>query len=252
MSDALLWGLVQGLTEFLPVSSSGHLVLVPELLGREPPSLATSAVLHLGTLLALLVYFRAEVAEVLRLTPHGRVLLRWLAIGTIPAAVIGFTLGGQIEKLEDEATFVAVMLMVTGLALLSTRFITIGERRIDDSTIKDPILLGIGQAFALIPGLSRSGFTMVPGMQRGFTRTEAARYAFLLGIPAIAGAGVLQFIELSGTDAGVPAELWAGVAVAAVSGYASIAFLLRLLRRAGLTPFGVYCVFAGLVALLVV
>ena len=170
MSDAVLWGLIQGLTEFLPISSSGHLVLVPELLDRTVPSLATSAVLHLGTLAAVLIYFRQEVREVVTLTPEGRQLLRLLVIGTLPAAIIGLALGSQIDELDDSPTLVAVMLVVTGLVLLATRFISVGRRALEDSTNRDAILIGIGQGIALIPGLSRSGFTMTAGLAREFDR----------------------------------------------------------------------------------
>jgi undecaprenyl-diphosphatase len=252
MADAVLWGLVQGLTEFLPISSSGHLVLVPEILGREGPSLATSAVLHLGTLLAILVYFRREVREIVRFSPEGRNLARWLVIGTIPAAVLGLLLREPLEEFNETPRAVAVALFLTGVALLATGTIASGRRRVQDSSNLDALLIGIGQALALIPGVSRSGATIGAGLGRRFDRAEAARYAFLLGIPAIAGAGLLEFVDLAGSEAGIPGETWIGLAVAAVSGYAAIALLLGLIRRAGLVPFGAYCVVAGAVAFFVV
>jgi undecaprenyl-diphosphatase len=249
MLDAILWGLIQGLTEFLPISSSGHLVLVPAVLGRGGPDLATSAVLHLGTLAAVLVYFRGEVREMLGLTEYGKRLLRLLVIGTIPAAAIGFAFRGGFEKLNDNPRYVAVALIVTGIFLFSTRWIPSGRRVITDSTNVDAAALGFGQALALIPGVSRSGSTIAAGLARSFDREAAARYSFLLGIPAIAGAGLLEFVDLARDGGGVTTATWVGMGVAAISGYAAIAILLRLIRRVGLMPFGIYCVSFGALAL---
>ena len=121
MLEAAFWGLIQGLTEFLPISSSGHLVLVPALLGQEPPDLATSAMLHLGTLVAVLVYFRRDVVDVLTFTEKGKRLLTLVLIGTIPAAVLGLTLESQFEWLNERPRGVALTLLITGVALFSTR-----------------------------------------------------------------------------------------------------------------------------------
>jgi undecaprenyl-diphosphatase len=252
MLEAAFWGLIQGLTEFLPISSSGHLVLVPALLGQDPPDLATSAMLHLGTLLAVLIYFRREMLDILTWNEKGRRLLMLLLIGTIPAAVLGLTLEAQFEWLNERPTAVAIALLLTGIALFSTRWIKRGTKESAEATVKDTIIMGFGQAVALIPGVSRSGSTISTGLLRGFTDAEAARYSFLLGIPAIAGAGVFEGMEALDGASGVGGEILVGVLVAAVSGYAAIAFLLRLIGRSGLSPFGVYCVVAAIVALLVV
>ena len=251
MLEAAFWGLIQGLTEFLPISSSGHLVLVPALLGQEPPDLATSAMLHLGTLLAVLVYFRREVTEVVTFTEKGRRLLALLLVGTIPAAILGLSLESQFETLNENPRGVAVALLLTGFALFATRWIRRGERTTEDATMKDTIIMGFGQALALIPGVSRSGSTISTGLLRGFTDAEAARYSFLFGIPAIAGAGVFEGKDLLDSGGGIGAEILVGVAVAAISGYFAIAFLLRLIGRTGLSPFGLYCIVVATVALLV-
>ncbi len=252
MLEAAFWGLIQGLTEFLPISSSGHLVLVPALLGQEPPDLATSAMLHLGTLVAVLVYFRREVVEVITFTDKGKRLLTLVLIGTIPAAVIGLTFESQVDALNERPTGVAIALLVTGVVLFATRWLDRGDRTVEQATIKDTVIMGFGQAVALIPGVSRSGSTISAGLLRGFTHAEAARYSFLLGIPAIAGAGLLKGKDLIDSGTGISGEILVGVVVAAVSGYAAIAFLLRLIGRSGLAPFGIYCMVAGLVALMVV
>lgn len=252
MLDAALWGLIQGLTEFLPISSSGHLVLVPELLGREGPDLATSAVLHLGTLLAVLVYFRREVGEVVRFTRWGRKLLLLLVIGTIPAAVLGLIFESPLERFNDTPRAVAVALALAGVVLILTGLIPRGTRSADDIDQKDAALIGFGQALALIPGVTRSGMTIGTGMGRSLDVHEAARFSFLLGIPAIAGAGLLQFIELAGEEGGISTDTLVGLAVAAVAGYVAISGLMRVIRAAGLAPFGAYCVVAGVIAFVLV
>ncbi len=252
MLEAAFWGLIQGLTEFLPISSSGHLVLVPALLGQDPPDLATSAMLHMGTLLAVLIYFRREVVEVATFTEKGRRLLLLLLVGTIPAAVLGLTLNSQFEGLNERPRGIAVALFITGVVLFSTRWIRRGSRTAAEATYKDTILIGLGQAVALIPGVSRSGSTISTGLLRGFSDAEAARYSFLLGIPAIAGAGVFEGKDLLDSGSSVGAEIFLGVAVAAISGYVAIAFLLRLIGRTGLSPFGLYCMVAATVAFILV
>lgn len=251
MLETAFWGLIQGLTEFLPISSSGHLVLVPALLGQEPPDLATSAMLHLGTLFAVLIYFRKEVVEVLTFTDKGRRLLVLVLIGTIPAAVLGLTLESQFEWLNDRPRGVATALLITGLVLFLTRWLPVRSKTVEEATVKDTILVGLGQAVALIPGVSRSGATISTGLLRGFTHAEAARYSFLLGIPAIAGAGLFEGKDLLDSGATIGGDLMVGVAVAAISGYAAIAFLLRLITRSGLSPFGIYCMIAAITALII-
>lgn len=256
MLSAIIWGLVQGLTEFLPISSSGHLVIVPAYLQRagfdvSPPSLAVSAVLHLGTLIAVLVYFRRDVWTVLRFRtePEGRRLILLVAIGTIPA-VIGLPLEGTLERFQETVANVGWSLIATGGILVVGQRLAGGLRTLVEGRVPDAIVVGIAQAFALIPGISRSGITIAAGNGRRFQPVEAARYSFLLGIPAIAGAGVTQLPEVleGGASSG---ELLLGLAVAALSGYLAITWLLAALRRIGLTPFAVYCLGVGLITILV-
>ncbi|MGD2102556.1 MAG: undecaprenyl-diphosphate phosphatase [Acidimicrobiia bacterium] len=250
MLAAIIWGLVQGLAEFLPVSSSGHLVVVPEFLDQlgldiEPPSLAVSAVLHLGTLIAVLAYFRADVMRVLRLRrdPEGRKIATLVAVGTIPA-LAGFPLKDTIETLQEDVTKVGVALIATGVILLLGQRFAHGRRQVVDASPLDAFVIGVGQALALVPGISRSGATIATGNGRGLEPSESARFAFLLGIPTIAGAGLLSLPDL--LDAGTfDAELVVALVVAAVSGYAAIAFLLSAIRRVGLIPFAIYCFIVG-------
>ncbi|MEA1903972.1 MAG: undecaprenyl-diphosphate phosphatase [Actinomycetota bacterium] len=256
MLEAIVWGLVQGLTEFLPISSSGHLVIVPAFLAEmgmdiAPPALAVSAVLHLGTLLAVLVYFREDVAKVLRFRTNdeGRTIAKLVAIGTIPA-IIGLPLESSLDSFQATVSNVGWALMATGVVLVIGQRLATGDRRLPEGRVPDAVTVGIAQAFALIPGISRSGMTISAGNGRGFNPLEAARFSFLLGIPAIAGAGLISLPDLVATDQfGV--ELIAGFAVAAVSGYAAIAILLAALRRIGLLPFAAYCLGVGLLTVVV-
>lgn len=256
MLAAVIWGLIQGLTEFLPVSSSGHLVVVPAFLEKlgveiEPPSLAVSAVLHLGTLLAVLIYYRADVARVLRLRsdPEGRKIALLVAVGTIPA-LVGLPLADTLDQFQQTVSNVGWTLMATGLILIVGQRLAVGMRVLMEGRVPDAVVVGIAQAFALIPGISRSGITISAGNGRKFTPVEAARYSFLLGIPAIAGAGLSQLLDLSGSGE-VGLELLVGMVAAAVSGYFAIAWLLAALRRAGLYPFAAYCLAIGLLTVLV-
>lgn len=250
MLAAIIWGLVQGLTEFLPISSSGHLVIVPEVLDRlgmdiAPPSLAVSAVLHLGTLIAVLVYFRADVIRALRFRsdPEGRTIALLVLIGTVPA-LIGLPLRDRIESLQEDVTKVGVALIATGVILVVGQAFAKGRRRLAEGRVPDALVIGVAQAFALIPGISRSGVTIAAGNSQGLEPTEAARFSFLLGIPAIAGAGLLSLPDLFESGA-FGLELVIGLVVAAISGYAAIALLLAVLRRIGLLPFALYCFVVG-------
>ena len=256
MFDAIVWGLVQGLTEFLPISSSGHLVLVPALLAEAgvdigEPSLTVSAVLHLGTLLAVLIFYRSDLARLLnfRRDPQARRTLGILALGTIPA-VIGLPLRSGLESIEENPPIVAGAWLATGLILVVAERLPRDTRRLEGAGARDAIWVGVAQAFALIPGISRSGSTITMATARGFDRTEAARFSFLLAVPTIAGAGLLSVTELDGGD-GSAGAIFVGFAVAAISGYAAIAVLLRLISTRGFLPVAVYCFAVGALALAV-
>lgn len=252
MFEAIIWGLVQGFTEFLPISSSGHLVLIPELLGTAPPSLAASAVLHLGTLAAVIAYYRKDLVELLsfRRNPIARRTLMLLVVGSLPAG-IGFFLRDSITALQASTTAVSVALIVTGLVLWFSDQFPLGDRIIASLRLPDAVIIGLGQALALIPGISRSGMTITAALGRSMERSEAARFSFLLGIPAIAAAGTLELIDLAGSGTGVAGTLWVGVAMAAISGYAAMAILLRIFVSRGMVPFALYVVVAGIVGLVV-
>ena len=234
MLEAMLWGLIQGLTEFLPISSSGHLVLVPAFLGVEPPDLATSALLHLGTLIAVLAYYRHDLIKLVhfRRDAEARRILTLLIIGTIPATV-GIALTKQLSSFQESTTAVAVALLVTGVVLVASGFITRRARTLENANLSDALLVGVAQATALLPGISRSGMTITAALGRGLSGVEAARFSFLLAVPAIAGGGLIEMVEMLDGD-GIPSDVWIGVLVAAVSGYLAIAFLIKTLVRLGL------------------
>jgi undecaprenyl-diphosphatase len=244
---AALLGLVQGLTEFLPISSTAHLRIVPTLLGQDDPGPAFTAVLQLGTLVAVCIYFardlfitvpRAMVRE--PRSPHG--LLPWkLALGTAPIVVAGVLLKDWIEGDFRSLYVVAGALIGVGVVMAWIDARANGARIAVELGWVDALLIGGAQACALVPGVSRSGATICMALVLGTTRSEAARYSFLLGIPAIAGAGVFEMndaIDQLGADALAP--LLVGTAVSAITGYLSIAWLIRFLGTRRLVPFAVY------------
>jgi undecaprenyl-diphosphatase len=246
---AALWGLIQGLTEFLPVSSSGHLVLIPALFHLDQPTLATTVMLHVGTLLAVVAYYRRDLLLLLRFRNNAVARRLWmlLIIGTIPAAAVGLAFKNPIDTVFETPWIAAVMLMVTGAVLAFSVLVARGARRLAQGRWTDGLVVGLAEAFALLPGVSRSGMTITAGMAQGFERSEAARYSFLLAIPAIAGAGLFDGIDLARSGGFTP-NLLVGMAVAAIVGYVAIAFLLRVLQRVGLLPFAAYCLAAGAIA----
>ncbi len=250
MFNAIFWGIIQGLTEFLPISSSGHLVLVPALLGQEGPDLATSAMLHLGTLGAVLVYYRSDLAAMAKFDRPARRLITLILIGSIPAAVLGLAFADRIEELISDPVVVAYFLILTGVILLATTLLRVGDKLMTNIGPRDSIVIGLAQALALIPGISRSGMTISAGMARGMEKTQSANFAFLLGIPVIAGAGLLSIVDVLSSGESIPAEVWVGMIAAGLSGYLAIAILLKLLARVGLAPFGIYCVAFGVFSII--
>ena len=257
MLAAVIWGLIQGVTEFLPVSSDGHLVVIPAFLNElgfevQPPTLATSAVLHLGTLVAMFVYFRHDVARVLRFRtdPEGRKIAFLVAIGTIPAVIIGLPLAADLNTFQTTISNVGWALIGNGVILFLGYRMASGTRRIMDMRARDSILIGLAQALALIPGISRSGTTISVGSARKIEPLEAARFSFLLGLPAVTGAGLLELYRISNAGDFEP-SLILGVVVAGITGYLAIGWLMASLKRVGLLPFAIYCLAVGALTVIV-
>ena len=255
--DAALLGLVQGITEFLPISSTAHLRIVPALLGRPDPGAAFTAVLQLGTLLAVVGFFvrdllamaRALLDPVRRRSPEGRTLV-YMVIGTVPIGVAGLLLRHAIEGPLRSLQVIASALIVVGVLMFVVDRRAGQRRDLADIVLRDAVIIGLAQVLALVPGVSRSGITLVAGMALGFRRDAAARFSFLLSVPAVAAAGVFELPKVLHGAGDNLAPLLVGLAVAAVSGYASIAWLLRFLRTRPTTLFVVYRI--GLGALLLV
>jgi len=268
--QALVLGVIQGLTEFLPISSSAHLIFVPWLLGWDDESISSlhfSAALHLGTLLAVLVYFArdwrrlitAGVRSVLerRIGSDPDRRLAWsVALGTVPAAVVGALLEDRVDALfyassdlRIALSIIAIMMLVMGaLLLLAER---LGAQRLDLAAlpIRTALAIGVAQALALVPGVSRSGSTITAGLLLGLKRETAARFSFLLATPIVLGLGIQQAYKLATERGGIPPELQTGFAVgftaSAVSGFLCIHFLLRYLQRRSTAPFIVYRFLVG-------
>jgi undecaprenyl-diphosphatase len=252
--QALIMGVVQGLTEFLPVSSSGHLIVVPFLARWDDAfinSLAFSVMLHLGTLVALLVYFRSDW---LRLVPAGLAALRdrsfqgdddrrlaWLLVAsTIPAALVGLVFSDVIEASFRHVGLVAVTLVLGGLILLIADRFGANSRSVEDVTFPIAIGIGVAQALALIPGISRSGISISAARMVGMDRESAARFAFLMATPITAGAGLFEVRKLLAGEGGIQVStlpLVVGMLASLVAGLVAIHFMLSFLRRRSLDAF---------------
>ena len=248
-------GAVQGLTEFLPISSSGHLVLAQRVIGLDPPGVLLEALLHWGTLLAVVFVFRADLLAMARsLTPRGTIEGRkeigLIAAGTVPIVVLGLLLRASMDRIFTSATVLGASLLATGLVLSLTGIIRRRAER-NQTRFLDAIVIGLAQAAALLPGLSRSGMTISAGIFAGLTPSRAARFSFLLAIPALFGAGLLSLwdaVHASGTE--TPwLGLTVGAIVAFVVGLVAIKALLALIARARLWVFSFYCVAIGILVL---
>ena len=242
--------IVQGLTEFLPISSSGHLVLVPSLVEWTDQGLAFDVAVHFGSLIAVVLFFREDIAGLIRggvqilggdvKSPQANMALA-IALGTIPAAAAGLLFAGWIEQnLRDPSVIVYTLAGYGILMALADRFAR-RDKSITDIRIRDALVIGVAQALALVPGTSRSGVTITAGRMLGFERQDAARFSFLLSAPVILLATVYKGAELVLGDAAVAwGELALGVVVSAVVAYLSIEFFMRFVSRIGLAPFAIY------------
>jgi undecaprenyl-diphosphatase len=242
---AVVLGLLQGLGEFLPISSSAHLLLVPWMLKWPPSGLEFDVALHMGTLIAVTVYFWRDLVNLVvegltkgTRTPTGR--MAWgIVIGTIPALVVGLLFENVIEEIFRQSyVTIALLLAFMGVVLYLVDRSGAKRRTLSDFRVIDGLWMGIGQSLALFPGFSRSGTTITAGLLLGYTRESAAKASFLLGWPAIAGAGILALKDMPAGS--VNAAFITGVLVSAISGYAVIAFLMDYLKRGTFLVFAVY------------
>ena len=254
--QAIVLGIVQGLTEFLPISSTGHLRIVPAFLGWEDPGAAFTAVTQLGTMLAVLLYFRADLWRIARtwLASLRRPELRgeldarmgwYILLGTIPIGIFGLAFDNQIEEGARSLYLIGSTLIVLGLLLLAAERAATHERPLEAIDRRDAIVIGFAQALALVPGVSRSGATLTAGLFLGFDRRSAARYSFLLSVPAVVLSGVFELRKIGGEGAVgfVPTAI--ATVMAFIAGYAAIAFLLRWLASHSTAVFVAYRVALG-------
>lgn len=264
--QAVLLGLVQGLTEFLPVSSSGHLVLVQKLLGVNPETdfVLFSVLLHFGTLLAVVIAFWPDIKQLvieffgwirdgfhLRDQPYRRFLVL-LLITVVPMFAV-LPVKSFVEESMGSTLIVGIMLLVTAaLLLLSERF-SHGHKTERDATWVDALVVGIMQCFAVMPGLSRSGTTIVGGMMRGFSREFSVRFAFIMSLPVILGANILEVGDAMSSVPAMPTPLYIyiiGVLVALLSGLAAIKLVRMIAKRGNFRPFFLYCTLIGIVTII--
>jgi undecaprenyl-diphosphatase len=246
--QAIVLGAVQGLTEFLPVSSSAHLILVPWLMRWQDPGLAFDVVLHLGTLLALLAYYWREWLDMGVSLADGRPLPRrllfLLIVASVPGAIIGVLLEKQAETIFRSPVLIACTLAVMGVALWAADWIGSKKRHIEDIRLLDALLIGLSQALAIIPGVSRSGATITTARILGLDRADAANFSFLMATPIIAGAGMLEVRKL--LHSGMTAQLGWGFVASAVFGIVAIAGLLSFVRTRTYRPFAIYRIVLGI------
>lgn len=249
---AILLAVVQGLTEFLPVSSSGHLAIAQHFLpGFDEPGVLYEVVLHLGTLGAVLIYFRREILSLLGgLRPGSagaaaRRLGALVALATIPAVVVALLFGDWIESSFESLSVVGIALCITGILLLGSARFRDARRELPELRVRDALVVGVFQSAALVPGISRSGSTIVAGLSQGVAPVAAARFSFLLSIPAILGAAVFNVKEAALVSEKAFAGYAAGFVTSFVIGYLSIGLVIRLLATKKFHWFGYYCLGMG-------
>lgn len=250
---AIILGLVQGLSEFLPISSSGHLVIFAEILDFKEPGIAFEVFVHFGTFLSVVLAFRKEIVKMVY-APYAvwiqksedaelNEYLRWdlyIILASIPAAFIGLLFKSEIEGIFEDVLLVYFMLLITGLLMVGTQFLKYRKKEFNSS---NTFLIGIAQAFAILPGISRSGSTIFIGMAQGMDRGKVARFSFLMSLPVILGAVLLKtkdLIEVPPTSSEL-GGLIAGTIVAFISGYFAILWLLDVVKKGKLQWFGYYC-----------
>lgn len=267
--QAVILGIIQGFTEFLPVSSSGHLVLSQLLFGLKKPELFFNISVHMGTLVAVGIVFRSEIRSiiisVLRCTAmfikketsfdhiyeDPDLKLGFLiVIGSVPTAILGLLFNKVTDQLFSSAVIVGIMLVVTGFLLWSTRWIKKDGGGIGSFSIKDALVIGLMQGMAILPGISRSGSTISAGLFLGLSRETAARYSFLLSIPAILGAEVLSLKDLAAHSVFSYKVTLLGAVTSCIVGYGSLRFLVYIVKQGRMHIFAPYCCLAGIMALI--
>jgi undecaprenyl-diphosphatase len=258
--EAIVLGLVQGLTEFLPISSSGHLRIVPALVGWDDPGAAFTAVIQLGTMAAVLLYFRRDLWRIavawlhelgvpFRRRSHEANLGWFIILGTIPISIFGLIFSDQIESGARDLYLIGSALILFSFVMLAAEKVGSRRRELTELDARDGAFIGFAQALALIPGVSRSGATISAGLFQGFDRAAAARYSFLLSVPAVVLSGLFELRDIGQGETASVAATAIATLVAFVSGYAAIAWLLRYLANHTLGIFVAYRIPLGILVL---
>ncbi len=269
---AAILGLVQGVAEFLPISSSGHLTLLQHFFGLQEPDQLFNILLHFATLIAVCIYYFADVRDMIveffrtiaslfsrspdrGRPPEARRLVLLVVVGTLPLFVV-VLVNDFVESLGRYPVFVSIALLVTGFVLFFSDRLARGRKNAMNTTMKDALIIGVAQGVATIPGLSRSGCTIAAGMMRGLDRTFAVRYSFLLSLPAVLGATLLEVKDVIGGKGGIPegmlSKYLVGMLIAGVVGYFSIRLVNLLASRGRFGAFAYYCWAAGAISLVLI
>ncbi|MBU1053795.1 MAG: undecaprenyl-diphosphate phosphatase [Proteobacteria bacterium] len=266
--QAIILGIIQGLTEFLPVSSSGHLVLFQHLFGLKEAELLFDISVHLGTLAAVVVFFHKDIKAIfVAVFRYCKMALKTgsfafskddsetkfallIVVGSVPTAIIGLMFHKIADRLFSSVLIAGTMLLLTGLILYCTRFIKKSPKENELFSFKDALIIGIIQGLAIIPGLSRSGTTITTGLFLGLNRKTAAKYSFLLSIPAIVGASIISFADMSNSNLIPLGTILAGVISSCASGYFALKFLLYVVQKGRLHYFSPYCLAIGIFSII--
>jgi undecaprenyl-diphosphatase len=270
--QAIILGIIQGLTEFLPVSSSGHLVIIQQIFGLKEPELVFDIMLHIGTLIAVFIVFRKDIADLIKgffigmlevtkikkiepsnskpeMNPYFKLSL-FIIMATIPTGIIGLLFEDSFEKLFSSIYPASAMLFVTGTMLLITKKLSGGNKNESKMSIWDALIIGTAQGIAITPGISRSGTTIAFGLFRGLNRNLSARFSFLLSIPAIIGAAILKLKDAEISSYNEYSIIIAGMIVSAIVGYISLKLLIKIVLKGKLSYFAYYCYLAGVVGII--
>ncbi|RKZ29803.1 undecaprenyl-diphosphate phosphatase [bacterium] len=254
MLSLIALALLQGISEFLPISSSGHLVLGKAILGISTSGATIEIFLHVGTLMAIIVFYRKKIFAILSSlfsfdfrSPDG-IIIPHIICASLPAGIVGILFGEKLELLFSKPIFSAIMLIITSFILFST---FLSRRRHDfEWSFYNSFLVGLAQAIAILPGISRSGTTIAAAMWLGAEPEDAAEFSFIMAIPAILGAAIIKTKELIVNHIRPESSLWLAIIIAAVVGYAALLVLIPIIKRGKLWTFGIYCMILGMVGLL--
>ena len=248
--EGTILGIIQGLTEFLPISSSGHLVLGQAILGIEQPGSEFEILVHLGTLASILVVFFDDIKSLLSSmgSKSTQTFILFLLIGTLPTVIVGLCFKGIFETLFENVMAVGAALLFTGAVLVGSSYTTQGTK---DHSLLTSVLIGFAQAIAIIPGISRSGMTISCALFIGLSPKEAARFSFLLSIPVISGAGLLTVLDMEGSYPLPGPVALAGLVSSFIVGVAALKWLLGWLEKGKFHYFGIYCLCVGLITLVI-